>query len=60
LAERRNLPVKYIARELDARMTDGQRQQDSVRIRTGGAITYAYSGGANGIINDGTAAGLKP
>jgi RHS repeat-associated protein len=30
----------------------------SVTLPTGGAITYAYSGGANGIINDGSAAGL--
>jgi hypothetical protein len=30
----------------------------SVTLPTGGTITYAYSGGANGIINDGSTAGL--
>jgi len=30
----------------------------SVTLPTGGQITYSYSGGANGIVNDGSAAGL--
>ncbi len=31
----------------------------SVTLPTGGQITYAYSGGSNGIINDGSTAGLS-
>jgi RHS repeat-associated protein len=30
----------------------------TISLPTGGTITYAYSGGANGIVNDGSAAGL--